>query len=163
MNPCKCGYFKDPEKNCNCNINDIKKYQSKISWPLLDRIDMLLEIPRENIDKILRNIAEESSASIRDKVVNARKIQQKRFIWLGICSNAQITSKHIDQLIPLDDACKSFLAEASRKLILSTRVVHRTMKLARTIADIQNQDTVTINHLAEALQYRSKTMFVENE
>ena len=142
---------------------DIKRYQSKISWPLLDRIDMILEIPRENIDKILNNIAEENSASIRDKVVSAWKIQQKRFIWLSITSNAQITSKYIDQLIPLDQWCKDFLAEASRKLTLSTRVVHRTIKLARTIADIQSQDFITINHLAEAMQYRSKTMFVESE
>lgn len=82
---------------------------------------------------------------------------------MNISSNAQITSKHIDELIPLDQACKDFLANASRKLTLSTRVVHRTIKLARTIADIQAEETVTINHLAEALQYRSKTMFVENE
>ena len=163
MNPCKCGYYKDPEKSCSCSIMDIKRYQSKISWPLLDRIDMILEIPREDIDKILNNIAEESSASIRDKVVNAWKIQQTRFIWLSISSNAQITSKHIDALIPLDQWCKDFLSEASRKLTLSTRVVHRTIKLARTIADIQWQEFVTINHLAEAMQYRSKTMFVEME
>lgn len=79
MNPCKCGYYKDPEKSCTCSIIDIKRYQSKISGPLLDRIDMILEIPRENIDKILTNIGEENSVSIRDKVINARKIQQKRF------------------------------------------------------------------------------------
>lgn len=124
---------------------------------------MILEIPREDIDKILNNISEETSSSIRDKVVNAWKLQQQRFAGLSITSNAQITSKHIDDLIPLDQACKDFLATASRKLTLSTRVVHRTIKLARTIADIQGQDTVTINHLAEALQYRSKTMFVEAE
>jgi magnesium chelatase family protein len=82
---------------------------------------------------------------------------------MNITSNSQITSKHIDALIPLDDACKDFLATASRKLTLSTRVVHRTIKLARTIADIQSQELVTINHLAEAMQYRSKTMFVEME
>lgn len=163
MNPCICGYYKDPEKPCSCSLLDIKRYQSKISWPLLDRIDMILEIPREDIDKILANIAEENSLSIREKVVNAWKIQQKRFAWLSITSNSQITSKHIDELIPLDDWCKKFLSDASRKLTLSTRVVHRTIKLARTIADIQWQDSVTINHLAEAMQYRSKTMFVEME
>ncbi len=163
MNPCKCGYYKDPQKSCSCSLLDIKRYQSKISWPLLDRIDMILEIPREDIDKILNTIPEEDSASIRDKVICAWKIQQIRFLWLPISSNAQITSKHIDELIPLDQGCKDFLAEASRKLTLSTRVVHRTIKLARTIADIQWEESVTINHLAEALQYRSKTMFVEEE
>ena len=163
MNPCKCWYYKDPEKPCSCSLLDIKRYQSKISWPLLDRIDMILEIPREDIDKILNNISEESSDSIKQKVITAWKIQQKRFLWLWIFSNSQITSKHIDELIPLTEDCKQFLSEASRKLTLSTRVVHRTIKLARTIADIQWQENVTINHLAEALQYRSKTMFVESE
>ncbi len=163
MNPCICGYYKDPEKNCGCSYMDIKRYQAKISWPLLDRIDMVLEIPRENIDRILDNIKWESSESIREKVVSAWRIQQKRFIWLNITSNSQITSQHIDELIPLDEPCKNFLAEAARKLTLSTRIVHRTIKLARTIADIQGQETVTINHLAEAMQYRSKTMFVEAE
>ncbi|MEI7919162.1 MAG: hypothetical protein WCH65_02930 [bacterium] len=82
-------------------------------------------------------MAEESSSTIRDKVINAWKIQQKRFSGMSITSNSQITSKHIDELIPLTDDCKNFLSEASRKLTLSTRVVHRTIKLARTIADIQ--------------------------
>lgn len=163
MNPCICGYYKDPEKSCSCSHIDIKRYQSKISGPLLDRIDMVLEIPRENIDKILDNIQGESSDSIREKVINARRIQQKRFLWLSITSNSQITSKHIDELIPLDAPSKEFLSTASKKLTLSTRVVHRTIKLARTIADIQGEELVTINHLAEALQYRSKTMFVEAE
>jgi len=82
---------------------------------------------------------------------------------MNITSNAQITSKHIDELIPLTDECKDFLSNAAKKLTLSTRVVHRTIKLARTIADIQAEESVAVKHLAEALQYRSKTMFVEAE
>lgn len=163
MNPCICGYYKDREKACSCSHMDIKRYQAKISWPLLDRIDMVLEIPRENIEHVLDNIKGESSASIREKVINAWKIQQQRFCWTSITSNSQITSKHIDEMIPLDQTCKDFLAEASKKLTLSTRIVHRTIKLARTIADIQSEEIVTVKHLAEALQYRSKTMFIENE
>lgn len=163
MNPCICWYYKDREKACSCSHMDIKRYQAKISGPLLDRIDMVLEIPREDIEKVLDNIKGESSVTIRDKVINARKLQQQRFAWTSITSNSQITSKHIDELIPLTDDCKNFLAEAARKLTLSTRVVHRTIKLARTIADISGEDTVAVKHLAEALQYRSKTMFVESE
>jgi len=163
MNPCKCGFYKDRQKACHCSHIDIKRYQSKISWPLLDRIDMILEIPREDIDKILTNIAEESSLSVRDKVIAARRIQQQRFAGTSITSNSQITSKEIDILIPLTEECKTFLSEASRKLTISTRVVHRTIKLARTIADIQGEADVAVKHLAEALQYRSKTMFVESE
>lgn len=180
MNPCKCGYYKDPEKQCICSLLDIRKYQNKISWPLLDRIDMILEIPRENVDKILDTIPQASSEEIRKKVLNARKIQQKRFSnfsansWLHstlpiprspltIFSNAQITSKHIDQLIPLDEKSKEFLKDAARKLTLSPRVIHRTIKLARTIADMESLENVEIVHLAEALQYRNKTMFVNQE
>jgi len=163
MNPCKCGYYKDPEKQCICSLFDIKKYQNKISWPLLDRIDMILEIPRENVDKILDTIPQESSETIRKKVLNARKIQQKRFANLWIFCNAHITSKHIDKLIPLDTQTKEFLKDAARKLTLSPRVIHRTIKLARTIADMEGVEEVKIVHLAEALQYRNKTMFVDKE
>ncbi len=163
MNPCKCWYYKDREKPCVCTHNDIKKYQSKISWPLLDRIDMILEIPRENIDKILDTIKWENSLSIKQKVINAWQIQQKRFAQYDIFSNSQITSKHIDELIPLDQESKNFLSQASKKLTLSPRVVHRTIKLARTIADMQSDEHITINHLAEAMQYRSKTMFIDSE
>ena len=162
MNPCKCGYHKDPEKPCICNLHDIKKYQSKISGPLLDRVDMILEIPRENIDKILDTIQSDSSATIRTKVLHARKAQQSRFAGTGIFSNAQMGSRHIDEYIHLDEQVKQFLVDAAQKLTLSPRVVHRTIKLARTIADMESSEQITINHLAEAMQYRSKTMFVEN-
>ena len=163
MNPCKCGYYKDPEKNCICNINDIKKYQSKISWPLLDRIDMIMEIPRENIEKILDKIPSESSESIKEKVIQARQIQQKRFEKIWIYTNSQMSSKHIEEFIDLDSWSKGFLSQAANKLTLSPRVVHRMIKLARTIADMQWDEKLTIQHLAEAMQYRSKTMFIQQE
>lgn len=163
MNPCKCWFYKDPEKPCTCNINDIKRYQSKISWPLLDRIDMILEIPRENIEKILDNVKWESSQSIWEKVINARRIQQKRFEKSNITTNSQMWSKDIDEFISLDSASKDFLTQASQKLFLSPRVIHRTIKLARTIADMDGQENLEIRHLAEAMQYRSKTMFVEED
>lgn len=163
MNPCKCGYYKDREKQCMCSLQDIKRYQNKLSWPLLDRIDMILEIPRENIDKILDTLPSESSETIRDKVINARKIQQKRFSkYKNIFSNSHISSKHIQKLIPLDKTCKDFLIDAAQKLTISPRIIHRTMKLGRTIADMEGDENVEIKHLAEALQYRNKTMFIEN-
>lgn len=161
MNPCKCGYHKDPQKACICSIHDIKKYQSKISGPLLDRVDMILEIPRENIDNILNTVQSESSSVLRAKVHKARKIQQTRFNSAGIFNNAQMSPKHIDTYIHLDKQAKQFLIDAAQKLTLSPRVVHRTIKLARTIADMEDQADISINHLAEAMQYRSKTMFVE--
>ena len=163
MNPCKCGYYKDPEKNCICSINDIKKYQSKISGPLLDRIDMILEIPRENIDKILDTIKWESSEEIRNKVVNAWRIQQERFRGTSIFRNSQMGPREIELYVPLDQQSKDFLVQAAQKLTLSPRVVHRMIKLARTIADMEWKENISVQHLAEAMQYRNKTMFIETE
>lgn len=162
MNPCKCGYYKDKEKNCICSINDIKRYQSRLSWPLLDRIDMILEIPREHIDQILDRSSWLTSTQIREQVLKARGIQQKRFDNTSINTNSQISSKDIQKYIILEDQAEVFLKNATQQLTLSPRVVHRTMKLARSIADIEWSDIVKTNHIAESLQYRSKTMFVES-
>lgn len=161
MNPCKCGYYKDPEKACTCTINEVKNYQNKISGPLMDRIDMILEIPRENIDKLLDNVKSESSQSIREKIIKARQIQKKRFAGTNIVSNSDMSSNDIEKYIPLSDEIKEFLTTASERLVLSPRVVHRIIKLARTIADMEWVESLEIKHLAEAMQYRSKSMFVE--
>ncbi|MCK9466779.1 MAG: YifB family Mg chelatase-like AAA ATPase [Candidatus Absconditabacterales bacterium] len=161
MNPCKCGYYKDPERACTCSINEVKNYQNKISGPLMDRIDMILEIPRENIDKLLDNVKSESSQAIREKIIKAWHIQKKRFAGSNIVSNSDMNSNDIEKYIPLSDEIKEFLSTASEKLVLSPRVVHRIIKLARTIADMEGVENLEIKHLAEAMQYRSKSMFVE--
>ncbi len=161
MNPCKCGFYKDPEKSCVCSISDIKRYQSRISGPLLDRIDMILEIPRENIDKLLDRQNSQSSEEIKNKVLQAHEFQQKRFFDSKITNNSQITSKDIQKYIYLDTKAEEFLKIGARKLILSPRVVHRIMKLSRTIADMENNDIIWLNHVAEAFQYRNKNMFID--
>jgi len=163
MNPCKCGYYKDKEKTCTCSLADIKRYQSKISWPLLDRIDIILEVPREKIDTILEEKAGENSDTLRKKVISARNFQQQRFKGLPIHANAHMTAKEIQELIHLDSQCKDFLSQAANALNLSGRVVHRTIKLARTIADMNACEEITVAHLSEAIQYRSKTMFIDEE
>jgi magnesium chelatase family protein len=127
----------------------------------LDRIDIILEIPRENIDTILELTEGENSDSLRKKVISARKIQQERFTGLSLKANAHMTAKDLQTLIPLSSECKDFLSQASNALNLSGRVVHRTIKLARTIADMQGELGISIKHLAEAIQYRSKTMFID--
>lgn len=162
MNPCKCGYYKDPEKHCTCGLNEIKKYQSKISGPLLDRIDMILEIPRENINNLLENIKGESSETIRQKVMKARDIQKDRFKNTNISSNSGMTSRDIDSYINLSWEAKDFLSNAANKLTLSPRLVHRIIKLGRTIADMEWDDELKVKYLAEAMQYRSRTMFVSS-
>ena len=161
MNPCKCWYYKDKHKVCTCSPADIKRYQSKISGPLLDRIDVILEIPRENIDTILDIQNWENSETIRQKVIHAREIQQERFKWTNLSANAHMWAKDIQNLIPLSSECKDFLSNAADKLNLSWRVVHRTIKLARTIADMQNKSDISVQNLAEAIQYRSRTMFID--
>lgn len=163
MNPSPCGYYKDPEIECTSLLNDIKRYQSKISGPLMDRIDMILEIPREKVDRLLDVEKSESSSVIRERVLNAWRKQQERFAGTDIVSNADIWPKYIDQFIPLEQQAKDFLTTASQKMHLSGRVIHRMMKLARTIADYEWVAQVSVSHLAEAMQYRSKTMFVDGD
>jgi len=163
MNPCKCGFYKDNEKQCHCSLTSIQKYQAKISWPLLDRIDMIIEVQRENIDKLLEfNIQEENSKSLQQKVLKAREKQQKRYQNTKISNNAGISAKHINEFIPLNTETKEFLHKMADKLELSWRVIHRIMKIARTIADMNDKDQINTQHLAEALQYRSKSMFLWN-
>lgn len=161
MNPCPCWYFKDTEKSCSCSELEIKKYQTKISGPLLDRVDIILEVRREKIDTLLDGLPSTSSQQMQEQVITARQLQKKRFSGTNISSNADITSKHIEKFIPLHQAAKDFLTNASNRLHLSARVVHRVMKLARTIADLEGSEEVDVAHLAEALQYRSQTMFVD--
>jgi len=137
MNPCKCGYYKDPEKSCTCALHDVKKYQSKLSGPLLDRIDMILEIPRETIDIVMEDGSSEDSTVIKSRVLDARAIQQKRYVGTDIISNTQLQAKNIAQYVHIDEQGEQFLKQSARQLNLSPRVVHRIMKLARTIADME--------------------------
>lgn len=163
MNPCKCGYYKDPEKACSCSLLDIKRYQSRISWPLLDRIDMILEIPREKVDTLLTKSLNQSSAELRKQVLQAWEIQRDRFWKSGIQTNAMMTAKDIEQFITLDSESKDFIKQAAEKFTLSGRVIHRLLKLGRTIADMEASSKLKVGHLMEAIHYRSKTMFVESE
>lgn len=163
MNPCVCGYFKDREKPCTCSLLDVKRYQHKLSGPLLDRIDVILEIPRESLETVLGDQVQESSSEIREHVLTAWRRQQERFAGTQIYANAHMTPKHLEQYVPLDESCKTFLLHATQHLSLSPRVIHRIIKLGRTIADMENKEQVDVACLAEALQYRTKTLFVNND
>lgn len=162
MNPSPCGFYKDPEIPCKSSYAEIKRYQSKVSWPLLDRIDMIIEVPREHLDKVLdKNTSWPSSLEIREQVLQARYTQQKRYENTSIVANAHLDAKGIQEYIELETSANDFLKQAASKLSLSARVVHRVMKLSRTIADLQQSDLIQKNHIAEALQYRSKNLFLE--
>lgn len=156
MNPCPCGYFNDPNHECTCPPGAVQKYLSRISGPLLDRIDMHIEIVPVPFSQLNDSRPAESSISIRQRVIAARNIQTKRYYeHQGIHCNAQMTSKHIKQYCRLDDAGQKLLGKAMTKHNLSARAYDRILKLSRTIADLDNSENIQSVHVAEAINYRN--------
>lgn len=155
MNPCPCGYLGDKEKQCTCSEFQINRYQSKLSGPLLDRIDLQVDVPRLTAEELLNaKPASESSSDIRTRVIKARKIQAERYIKDGILTNSELTSKLIKKYCQIDDASAELLKIASVKYQLSGRRYDRILKLARTIADLESSVSIAQTHLMQALQYR---------
>lgn len=157
QNPCPCGYFSDPEKPCTCSPIQISKYQKKISGPLLDRIDLHVEVPRLKFQKLIADTSQnESSIKIRERVETARECQRQRFHDLGIQTNAEMKPKEIKEFCPVSDQTLDLLRTAVSQMHLSARSYHRILKVARTIADLAGLDDIKTEHVAEALQYRTK-------
>jgi magnesium chelatase family protein len=156
MNPCKCGWYGDPVKPCTCTPAQISAYQKKISGPLLDRIDIHLEVTRVNFDKLSDARAGESSAAIRARVQAARDRQARRFAGTTLACNADMSVGDVRRYCQLDDAGRSLMKAAMNQLQMSARAFHRVLKLARTIADLADSEAITTAHLAEALQYRPR-------
>lgn len=155
MNPCPCGYLGDKEKECTCTEYMINRYLSRISGPLLDRIDMQIDVGRLTADELINTQAEEEpSAKIRERVVAARQIQAKRYKHEGILTNAELSAKLVKKYCKLDKASEDILRVAVVKYQLSGRRYDRILKLARTIADLDNSEAIVQKHLMEALQYR---------
>ncbi|MDD5463695.1 MAG: YifB family Mg chelatase-like AAA ATPase [Candidatus Moranbacteria bacterium] len=157
MNPCFCGMATDPEKMCTCTAAQIIRYKQKISGPIMDRIDLHIEVPRLSFDKLQEGGTEETSEKIRERVESARLVQAKRFSELSIISNSEMSSDHIKTFCQLDEQCTELLRNAVTALKLSARGYHRIIKIARTIADLANSEKITQMHIAEAIQYRFKT------
>ena len=156
MNPCPCGYFGDPYHQCTCTLTQVKKYRAKISGPLLDRIDMHIEVPSVPYKKLAGEPTGESSEKIRARVVEARFIQQHRFKDIkGVYANAHMNTKLIRKFCKLDSDGEEILKLAMTKLGLSARAYDRILKLSRTIADLEHSDEIKPHHVAEAVQYRS--------
>lgn len=154
MNPCPCGYYGSKEKECTCSESQIAKYMSKISGPLLDRIDIQVKVNPVKYNKLSTEAEEETSEQIRKRVNNARKIQLERYRKFGIFSNAELTQSLINQYCNLDDKCQKIMENAFEKLKLSARAYTRILKVARTIADLANSNNIKAIHLAEAINYR---------
>lgn len=161
MNPCPCGYLGDSKKQCTCNDFQIQRYRSRLSGPLLDRIDIQIEVPRLTSDELLnKNYKSESSADIRKRVVKAREIQVERYKNYPVLTNAQLNAELIKIFCKLDEAGEKLLRTAIQKFNLSGRSYDRILKLSRTIADLENSENIESSHIAQALQYRN---FVDNE
>ena len=156
MNPCPCGYYNHPTKACVCNPGQVHRYLNRISGPLLDRIDIQIEIVPVPFEKMAEQKQAESSATIRQRVIKARKIQEERFAnHPGIYCNAQMESKLLHQYANPDEKGLNLLRTAMTRLNLSARAYDRILKVARTIADLEGSETIQSNHLAEAISYRN--------
>ena len=156
MNPCPCGYFGSKERNCTCKEFQIKNYINKISGPLLDRIDLHIEVEGVKYSKLQNDNAKlESSLEIRKRVNKARKIQLERYKDYPIFSNSELTPQLLTKYCKLDLTCKKLLESAFDKLGLSARAYSRILKVSRTIADLEGSSEIQISHLSEAIQYRS--------
>jgi len=156
MNPCPCGYFGDPERECTCSMGMVSKYQKRVSGPLMDRIDIHIEVPRVEYEKLSSDRLGEPSAKIRARVERARERQRQRFAGTHLACNADMGPAEVRQFCRVDAAGQSLLRAAMQQLQMSARAYHRILKLARTIADLAGSERIETVHLAEAIQYRPR-------
>jgi len=155
MNPCPCGYLSDPRGQCTCTLPQIRKYRSKLSGPLLDRIDIQIEVPKVAYKDLEIKISGETSSVIRERVNMARKIQESRLAESKLSSNARMHGRHLKAFCRLDVDCGNLLEKAVDVLGFSVRACHSAIRVGRTIADLENASEIERHHLAEAIQYRS--------
>lgn len=156
MNPCPCGYLGHPTRDCTCSSAQITRYQKRISGPLLDRIDIHLDVPQIEYEKLSDDRSGEPSTAIRERVAAARERQAQRFGGTGKLTNADMGAREVQRNCKLDEAGDTLMRAAMRQLQLSARSYHRVLKLSRTIADLAESDEIQSHHVAEALQYRPK-------
>ena len=156
QNPCPCGYFGDPVRECTCSVTAITRYQKRISGPLLDRIDIHVEVPRVDYEKLADKRKVEDSATIRARVQAARERQLQRFTGTKLTCNAEMGPAEVRDCCEVEPSAEKLLKAAMQQLHLSARAFHRILKLARTIADLSESETIASNHIAEAIQYRPR-------
>ncbi len=155
MEPCPCGFFTDPYRECHCTPYQIQRYLSKISGPLLDRIDIHLNVPRLNYEELSQRRKGDTSETIRKRVNKTRKIQMKRYKADSVLFNAHFESKHLEKYCVLDKEGEELLKMAILELGISARAYDKILKVARTIADLDEKETIEAGHISEAISYRS--------
>ena len=155
MNPCPCGFFSDPNKECKCSPNQIQTYVSRISGPLLDRIDIQVEVPAVKYAELSAEVTGEQSTVVRERVEAARRVQHQRFEGTTIHANANMESKQIREYCPIESQAQDLLRVAINQLGLSARAYDRILKVSRTIADLDDSLSIEPVHVSEAIQYRS--------
>ncbi len=156
MNPCPCGYYGDPVRECTCTMQMVQRYQKRVSGPLMDRIDIHIEVPRVDYEKLTDDRLGEPSAAIRKRVEAAREIQRRRFADRHLNCNADMGPADVREHCQVDQAGKALLRAAMQQLHMSARAYHRVLKLARTIADLEEAEHIAPQHIAEAIQYRPR-------
>lgn len=156
MNPCPCGNYGDAKATCTCSPYDIIRYNKKISGPILDRIDIIVQVQKMEFEEYFSKNVSESSEKIRERVMKAREIQRKRYTDCGFISNSQLSSKVLKKFVQLDEKSQDLLKLAVAKYNLSGRSIDKILKLSRTIADLEQSERIKLNHVAEAIQYKTQ-------
>ena len=158
MNPCPCGYYGDPFRQCTCSPSLVSRYQKRISGPFLDRVDIFVEVPHIDYEKLADDRLGEQSDNVQARVEATRSIQRKRFEGTELACNAEMMPTEVREFCQAEESAQSLLKAAMKQLYLSARAFHRILKLARTIADLENTDIIKAHHVAEAIQYRPRSM-----
>ncbi|MDO8687930.1 MAG: YifB family Mg chelatase-like AAA ATPase, partial [Dehalococcoidales bacterium] len=158
MNPCPCGYYGDPRRQCTCPPSLVSRYQQRMSGPFIDRVDIFVEVPHIDYDKLADDRLGEKSENVRARVIAARSLQHQRFDDTKLTCNAEMTPAEVRAFCQVEESAQSLLKTAMKQLYLSARAFHRILKLARTIADLENAEMIKAHHLAEAIQYRPRSL-----
>ena len=157
LHGCPCGYWGDPFRQCTCSPGLVSRYQRRISGPFIDRVDIFVEVPHVDYEKLADERLGEKSEKVQARVKAARSRQLKRFDTTRLTTNAEMTPNEVREFCQVEESAQSLLKAAMKQLYLSARAFHRILKLARTIADLDNSDIIKAHHLAEAIQYRPRS------
>jgi len=158
MNPCPCGYYGDPFRQCTCSPGLVSRYQRRISGPFIDRVDIFVEVPHIDYEKLADNKLGETSDKVQERIKTARSLQRQRFSGTKLACNAEMTPVEVRDFCRAEKSAQSLLRTAMKQLYLSARAFHRVLKLARTIADLEHAEIIKAHHVAEAIQYRPRRM-----